>query len=280
MFRTRAPELVLPQHLAGWVAAARRARPAEGALRRLINAIELTCLDDTDEAGVDTLCRRALTPAGQVAAVCVEPRFVPVARRRLERTGIPVTTVVNFPEGDGYPRTVRDEVKYALADGAQAIAAVFPYRAFLAGDRAAGPALIVAAKTECGPDVPLTVVLETGAFPDSDRLAEAARVAVAEGADFLGTTTGKSRLGSTPEAAAILLEAILAVRYGNLRGGGKVGLSVTGGVDTTAQAVPYLALAEIAIGRGWATPETFRVGSGPLLDDVLAALGAAARPRH
>ncbi len=275
MFRHRAPVLILPNPLAGWVAAAQQARAGAAAARRALASLDYTSLnDDDDDWRIEAFCRAAVSPAGPVAAVCVDPRFVRLARRLLERTGVRVATVVNFPRGDGTPRTVRDEIRNALADGADEIDAVFPYRAFLAGDRVAGPALVVAAKAECGAGVPLKVILETGEFPTAELLAEAARLAVSEGADFLKTSTGKSRFGATPEAAAILLEAILAIRYGSLRGSRSVGLKVSGGVQTTAQAAQYLALAEAAMGPGWTTPDTFRIGASRLMDDLLAVLGA------
>src|SRR5581483_2842209 len=118
----------------------------------------------------------------------------------------------------------------------------------------------------------LKVILETGELKQPAAIAEACRVALAGGADFLKTSTGKVAQGATPEAATIMLEAICA-------GGASVGLKVAGGVRSVADAGTYLALADAAMGPQWATPSTFRFGASGLLDALEAALaGAPARP--
>jgi deoxyribose-phosphate aldolase len=274
MFRTAAPTLHVPDHLARMVAWARGVPVTPAVARRVLPLIDATSLnDDDDDWSIEAFCRHVLAAPVRPAAVVVEPRFVRLARRTVDGSGVRVATVVNFPDGEANAMAAREETRAAVGDGADEIDAVFPYRAFLEGDRAAGAAVVAACRAECREGVPLKIILETGAFRDADRLAEAGRLALQEGADFLKTGTGKTRFGATPEAAAVLLQA---VRSHRLYGGRRGGLKASGGIRTLAQATPYVALAEAVMGRGWATPHTVRIGSSALLDDAVAALAGGA----
>ena len=265
--------LEIADHLADLVAKAQAVRPSVNAARLALSLLDLTSLneDDTDER-IDLLCHRAGTAAGSVAAVCVLPRFVDGVRRRLEGTGIRVATVVNYPEGRVNAAAARQQAASAVRDGADEVDVVFPYGAFLAGDRAAGAAIVSSCRAACGHDVALTVTLESGAFADASLLAEASRLAIHEGGDFIKTSTGRMAGGASLRAAAVMLEALL----GAGQVGYRAGLKVLGGVDDTRTAATFMALAVAMLGRNWITPNTMRIGGGPLLDDLLAILGVNA----
>jgi deoxyribose-phosphate aldolase len=233
--------------------------------RRALVCLDLTNLDDDcDEAAVAELCRRAQTPEGSVAAVCVWPRFVPQAKAALARTGVRVATVVNFPAGDGGVEAIKADVRDALGDGADEIDVVAPWRQVAVGNAAAVAATVREIKEVCG-DATLKAILETGELADAALIGLAAEAAIDGGADFLKTSTGKTRVSATPEAAEILLDAIA-------RRGGTVGFKASGGVRTTAQAGAYLELADRILGAGWAGPRHFRIGASGLLDSLLATL--------
>src|SRR5205823_6588937 len=139
------------------------------------------------------LAQRADTPHGAPAALCVYARFVPAARRALDARGLQrvrIATVVNFPRGDAAPDDVVAETRAALAAGADEIDVVFPWRALLRGDGAAGAALVARCRQACGTTL-LKVILETGELRDDDRIRDAADLALDAGADFLKTSTGK-----------------------------------------------------------------------------------------
>jgi deoxyribose-phosphate aldolase len=239
--------------------------------RRALALLDLTSLNDADsDATIDALCKRAATPSGAVAAVCIWSRFVAHAKSLLRGTSVKIATVVDFPAGEGNATSLAREIAAALGAGADEIDMVFPYRRFLAGEPGIGRAQVAAARASCGGTVTLKVILESGAFVDQEALLAAAREAIAGGADFLKTSTGKIAAGASPQAAQTLLRAI-----GDAAAAGKaVGLKVSGGVRTVAQAGAYLALADAAMGARWATPATFRFGASGLLDDILKALGA------
>ena len=258
--------LRLSERLAAPVAAASRAEPTAQAAQRAMVLLDLTSLNETDDdAAIAALCDRALTPAGPVAAVCVFSRFVTLARQRLDGLPVRVATVANFPEGGADWKAARQQVRLAVAEGAQEVDVVFPYRPFLARDREAGPAMVEACREACGETVTLKVILETGAFDSVDAITDAGHIAIAAGADFLKTSTGKIETGATLEAAVVMLDAIR-------ESGRPVGFKASGGLRTTADAACYLALADVMMGQGWAIPATFRIGASTLRDDLLKML--------
>ena len=153
---------------------------------------------------ITELCRRAVTPHGPVAAVCIWPAFVAQAKRELANTPVRVATVVNFPAGDDPLEETRAETREALSDGADEIDFVVPWRRLAEGHPEAVAASVREIKDICGPAV-LKAILETGELGEPALIRRAADEALAGGADFLKTSTGKVAVNATPEAAEILL---------------------------------------------------------------------------
>lgn len=241
--------------------------PAE----RILPLIDLTSLNhDDDAAAIERLCADAVTAHGPVAAVCLYAKFVPQARRLLEGSGVRVATVANFPKGGSDAGKASAETKAAVAAGAQEIDVVLPFAAWLAGERAKARDLIAACKAASGAQARLKVILETAALGPPAKVAEAARDAIAAGADFVKTSTGKGAGGATLEAAEAMLSEIRAA-------GGSVGFKASGGIRKVAEAAAYLALAERILGADWPRPDSFRFGASSLLGDVLQQLGDETR---
>ncbi|GGD05305.1 deoxyribose-phosphate aldolase [Aureimonas glaciei] len=242
-------------------------REAEAA-RALIASLDLTDLNETcTEADVAALCARAATPEGAVAAICIWPRFVAGARAGLA-PGIRIATVVNFPLGSDDPAQTARDAAAALADGADEIDMVIDYQR-LAADPEYVERQVRTVKAACGGAV-LKAILETGELMEPDLIAKAARAALAGGADFLKTSTGKTARHASLEAAKIMLAAIAAA-------GGRAGFKASGGIKTFEDARAYHDLAEALCGAGWATPRHFRIGASGVLADLLAV--AAGTPR-
>ncbi len=243
---------------------------------RAVAARGLACLDLTnldegcDEAAIAELCRRAVTPHGPVAAVCIWPGFVAQARSALSGTTVRVATVVNFPAGDAPLEETRAETREALSDGAHEIDFVVPWRVLAGGRPEAVAASVREIKDICG-GATLKAILETGELQDEVLIRRAADEALEGGADFLKTSTGKVAVNATPRAAEILLQAILD-------SGRDVGLKPAGGVRTTADAATYLALCDRMMGEAWATPAHFRIGASGVLAALLATLDGADVP--
>jgi deoxyribose-phosphate aldolase len=245
-------------------------RASRSVAARALPLLDLTDLGEAmTAADADRLCDRAVGPSGSVAAVCLWPRFVARAKAKLARSGVRVATVVNFPAGGDDAGAVVAETKDAIADGADEVDAVLPWRALRRGDAAAAERLLRAVRKAVPRRRRLKVILETGELKDPALIGEACRLALAAGADFLKTSTGKTPVGATPEAVRIMLRAI--------RGAGRpVGLKVAGGVRTLADAAAYLSLAGRMMGAGWVSPATFRFGASGLLDALEAALAGRA----
>lgn len=238
--------------------------------RRAIALLDLTDLGDNCTAeDIDSLCARAQTPHGPVAAVCVWPRFVARAAGQLDGTPVRIATVVNFPGGGDAMEDVVELVGRAVSDGAGEIDCVLPWRAFLAGEREEPLRLLAAVREACSYPVRLKVILETGELGSGEAIAAASRLAIAGGADFIKTSTGKVPVNATPEAARIMLEVIRD-------SGEPVGLKPSGGIRTLADCASYLDLAASIMGVDWATPQTFRFGASGVLDALLAELNGKA----
>lgn len=238
--------------------------------QKAIELLELTSLNaDDNQERIAALCQRALTPVGNVAAVCVLPRFAGLARRTLDDLNardVRVVAVVNFPNG-GFPiATVESEARAALLAGADEIDLVYPFNAQLGGDKQIGAQLVAACKAVCGRRAPLTVTLETGVLRDPQIIHQVGRVAIREGATFLKTSTGKQIVSATPQAARILIEAIAEL-------GAPVGLKAAGSVRTLGEARTYINMAYARFGSFWLEPERLRLGGSSLLDELLLSLG-------
>ncbi len=238
---------------------------------RALACLDLTNLnDDCTEADIEALCARAQTGHGNTAAVCVWPRFVNVADSARSGTDIKVATVVNFPSGDEALDDVLAMTQQALAEFADEIDLVIPYRALMDGDAARVSDTVAAVKAACGEAV-LKTILETGELKSEDLIRKASQLAIGAGADFIKTSTGKVSVNATPEAARVMLEEIKA-------SGKPVGLKPAGGVKTTEDAKVYLDMADEIMGADWAGPQTFRFGASGVLDALLATLDDAEAP--
>ncbi len=231
--------------------------------RLAITLMDLTDLsDDCTSEKVDALITRALSLPVPVAALCLWPRFVAQAKTRLTGSSIKLATVVNFPDGREGVEATRLETREALVHGADEIDLVLPWRALLEGRADNAAHMVRSVRAEMTGGAQLKVILETGELKTEAAIRTAARLALEEGADFLKTSTGKTPISATPEAARILLEEIRA-------SGKDVGFKASGGLQSIEHARLYFDLAEKIMGTGWIKPEHFRFGASGLLDSLL-----------
>lgn len=239
---------------------------------RALAALDLTNLDAAcTPSDIDALCAKAVTPYGHVAAICIWPRFVAQAERILPESPVRIATVVNFPGGDDAPEDVEALTRKVLAEGADEVDLVIPYRALMEGDEEAVTAMVRRLRA-IGGHFTLKTILETGALNSAALIARASRLCIAAGADFLKTSTGKIAISATPDAARAMLEEIAA-------DGASTGFKAAGGVRSLADARLYLELADTICGPDWAGPATFRFGASGLLDALLAELDGRAAPQ-
>lgn len=237
--------------------------------RRVLSLVDLTDLgDDSTADDVRALCARAVAPPGgargSVAAVCVWPRFVAVAKAALGTTPVRVATVTNFPSGAEPTARVLAQTEAALADGADEIDVVLPYRTFAGGDTVAAAELLGAVRSAVPRDGShlLKVILETGELQQLTLVRAAALLAIDCGADFIKTSTGKTPISASLEATEVMLSVIRETNS-------NVGLKPSGGIRTLDDAAAYLAQAGAMMGADWVSPRTFRFGASGLLSALL-----------
>jgi len=233
--------------------------------RLAISLLDLTDLaDDTTSAAAASLCERARR--AHVAAVCVWPQFVTLCSDTLDGSGVRIATVVNFPSGEESIGEVLDTTSRALVDGADEIDVVLPYRAWLRGDTHAAADVLDGVRdlsSSGNPMATVKVIIETGELPDRAAIDRASHFAIAHGADFVKTSTGKTPVSATLDAAETIIEAIDV-------SGKPVGFKASGGIRTVDDARSYLELAATLMGEEWISPKTFRFGASSLLDALLA----------
>jgi deoxyribose-phosphate aldolase len=240
-------------------------------LSRILGLIDLTSLKvSDDEPKIAALAKRAVSPFGAVAAVCVWPRLISAAGRALDDPKVRLAAVANFPTGAQDLAETRAEVRTALSAGANEIDLVFPYQQFLRGEPVAAEKYVADVRASLPAAITLKVILETGAHPDAEATRQMAQAAIRAGADFLKTSTGKIAIGATLEVVAILLDcATHAAR--------PIGVKASGGIRHVSDVENYLALADQVFGAP-VNAAQFRFGASSLLGDVLARLQPGQSP--
>jgi deoxyribose-phosphate aldolase len=241
-----------------------------------IRCVDLTTLEGKDSEGrVRSLCAKAVTPrpgwpnVPSVAAVCVYPNLVAIAKDALRGSSVKVASVATaFPSGLSSLEVKLADTANAIASGADEIDMVIDRGAFLSGREQAVFDEIVAVKALCGP-VHLKVILETGELGTYENVRRASDLALEAGADVIKTSTGKVGTNATFPTALVMCEAL---RDYARRTGLRRGLKVAGGVRTSKQALTYLVIMKETLGEGWLRPDLFRIGASSLLDDLLMQL--------
>jgi len=243
------------------------------AAKLAISLMDLTSLTDQETPeDIEKLCQQAKSQGGNTAAICIFPRFIPLAKKILAKQGtanIKIATVTNFPHGNDDIAIAVAETRAAVAYGADEVDVVFPYKALIAGDINVGLELIEACKDACPKKVLLKVIIETGELKTPELIKLASEVSIRAGADFIKTSTGKVQVNATPAAAKIMLEVIKVTNNEHI----DTGFKAAGGVKDVNDALVYLQLANDILGDNWATTKHFRFGASSLLGNLLSTLG-------
>lgn len=239
----------------------------------VLSMIDLTTLEGMDTPGkIKQMCYKARhlhdTYEGlpTVAAVCVYPNFVSLAKHQVQGSGIRVASVATaFPSGNASLNIKLDDVKMAVDHGADEIDMVISRGRFHAGDYQYVFDEIAAVKEACG-GARLKTILETGELGTFDNVRKASDIAIAAGADFIKTSTGKIKPAATMPVTLVMLEAI---RDHYFRTGEMVGMKPAGGISKSKQALQYLVMVKETLGQDWLDNHWFRFGASSLANDVL-----------
>ena len=273
---TRVDEVGVKERVARFQSRSIKKESKVEALKMVLSMIDLTTLEGQDTPGkVRQLCQKALhlhdsmPGLPHVAAVCVYPTMVGVAKQALGDHDIMVASVATaFPSGMT-PRQIKlEETRIAVDDGADEIDMVISRGAFLQGEYGFVFDEIAAIKEACG-KAHLKVILETGELGTLDRIRRASVLAMHAGADFIKTSTGKIQPAATMPVTLVMLQAIRDYYYET---GRMVGMKPAGGISKAKLAVHYLVMLRETLGQAWMTKEWFRFGASSLANDVLMQL--------
>jgi len=254
------------------------------ALNLAISMMDLTTLEGKDTPGkIRALCVKAMRPQPgdptipSVAAVCVYPALVGEAKDALRGSTVKVASVATgFPSGQTFRDIKIAETRAAVEAGADEVDMVIDRGAFLSGDYLTVFEEIVEVKEAVG-DAHLKVILETGELETYDNVRKASDLAMAAGADFIKTSTGKVNPAATPPVVLVMLEAI---RDHYLETGRRVGMKPAGGIKTSKQALHLLVIVKETLGDAWLTPDLFRIGASTLANDLLMQLAKESSGRY
>lgn len=245
------------------------------ALKMALSMCDLTTLEARDTAGkVIQLCNKAMRPhetmeLPSVAAVCVYPNMVSIAKKSLAGSKVKVASVATaFPSGMSSLKFKLEETKYAVNQGADEIDMVISRGHFLAGDYNYVFDEIAAVKNACG-EAHLKVILETGELSTLDNVRKASDLAMYAGADFIKTSTGKVQPAATLPVTCVMLEAIRDYYFKENK---MIGMKPAGGIATSKIAIQYLVLVRETLGNAWLSPDWFRFGASSLVNDLLMQL--------
>lgn len=242
-------------------------------LKMALSMIDLTTLEGKDTEGkVKQMCYKAahlhdvIPGIPHVAAVCVYPSMVKVAKDALKGTSIKVASVSTaFPSGQSTPEIKILDTTFAVENGADEIDMVISRGEFLKGNYNFVFDEIAAIKEACG-KARLKVIFETGELSTLDNIRRASDIAMYAGADFIKTSTGKISPAATMPVTLVMLEAIRDFYYNT---GQMVGMKPAGGISTSKLALQYLIMLNETLGADWMSNEWFRFGASSLANDIL-----------
>ncbi|MCO6024767.1 deoxyribose-phosphate aldolase [Prevotella cerevisiae] len=242
----------------------------------LFGSVELTSLHTTDtEEGILAMTEKInkfyadYPELPHVAAICVYPIFTELVAKSLEIDGVEITNVCgNFPSSQARMEVKIAETSLAIADGATNVDIVMPVGKFLSGDYEGMCDDICELKEVCK-DIPMKVILETGDLGSYSNIKKAAILAMYAGANYIKTSTGKEKVGATPESVYIMCQAIK--EYYDTTGI-QIGLKPAGGMKTVKDALIYYTIVKEVLGKKWLTNEWLRLGTSSLANLLLGEI--------
>lgn len=248
--------------------------PEKRLLMSILNAIDLTSLNTEDnKSAIIHLTGKVNSFSGRfsnipnVAAICVYPNFVSVVKEKLTVKSVKIASVAGaFPSSHTFRSIKVAECKMAVEAGADEIDIVIPVGSFLGNDFAAVANEIREIREATG-DRTLKVIVESGLMGSYEQVFKASMIAMDAGADFIKTSTGKTGVSATPEAAFVMCNAISGF-YSET--GIKVGFKASGGIVTSSEAIRYYQIVRSCLGEEWLNNALFRIGASRLANNVLA----------
>ena len=245
-------------------------------LKMILNMVDLTTLEGKDTPGkVKQICQKAthlhasFPNLPNVAAICVYPSMVKIAKNAVKNSSIKIASVATaFPSGQTSKKIKLDDTQFAIDEGADEIDMVISRGKFLSGEYNYVFDEIAEIKELCG-KCKLKVILETGELVTLDNVRKASEIAIYAGADFIKTSTGKIQPAATMQTTYTML---LAINEYYEKTGIMIGMKPAGGISTSKLALHYLVMVKETLGDQWLSNDFFRFGASSLANDVLMQL--------
>jgi len=249
-------------------------------LMNLLNMIDLTSLNTTDNrshiihfTGKVNSFSGSYSNIPNVAAICVYPNYVSVVKEKLSVKNVKIAAVAGaFPSSQTFRSVKVTECKLAIEAGADEIDIVIPVGAFLGNDFAMVADEIREIKEAIG-GKQLKVIVESGLLGDFEHIFKASMIAMDAGADFSKTSTGKTTISATPEAAFVMCRAISNFFSET---GIKVGFKAAGGIVNPSDSINYYYIARYCLGEEWLNNSLFRIGASRLANNILSEISGCA----
>jgi deoxyribose-phosphate aldolase len=243
--------------------------------KQCLSQIDLTSLNGTDtHAEIIAMVEKvnnfktAFPHLPNVGAICVYPALVPVVKEHLtENIGIAAVSA-GFPASQTFIEVKVAETAMCVMEGATEIDVVISIGKFLSGDYQEVYEELSEIKAACR-EAHLKVILETGALQNASAIKKASILAMASGADFIKTSTGKIPIAATLEATYVMCHAI---KEWNQKNGSKVSYKPAGGIVTTEDAVKHYTLVKEILGNEWLNNTMFRFGASRLANNLLSSI--------
>ncbi len=234
------------------------------AAKLLISSLDLTSLNNSDtEEKIKDLCTKASTPYGKVPAVCIYSQFIPFAKSILP-SDIKIATVINFPEGQADLNLLEKELNTAINLGADELDVVLPYKTLLSENIDFCTKYLQISRTISAKKT-LKIIIESSELKTIEKIKQASNLCISANVDFIKTSTGKTEISATPEAANIILETIK-------QSGKNIGFKASGGIKTLTDAKKYLSLTQSIMGVNWINSSHFRIGASSVLTNLIETI--------
>lgn len=249
----------------------------EAVYRRCFECLDITSLDTADSAeSIAKFTRKVVElpkhypGIGGVASICVYPNFVETVGLEIGNSEISIASVAGgFPSSQTFLEVKMLETAMAVEQGADEVDTVMNVGEIISGEYEVAGSEIALLRAEIGEGVTLKMILESGLLGEAELIYKASMTALGAGADFIKTSTGKSAVGATPEAAIIMC---LAIKEFHRRTGSKAGFKAAGGIRTAGEAATYYTIVENILGSEWLNPALFRIGAASLANELLGAI--------
>lgn len=245
-------------------------------LMNILSVIDLTSLNSTDtKSHIIHLTGKVNSFSGRysnipnVASICVYPNFVSVVKEKLTAKSTKIAAVAgSFPTSQTFRSIKVSECKMAIEAGADEIDIVIPLGSFLGNDFASVVDEIKEIKAAIG-DKLLKVIVESGLLGNYEQIFKASLIAMDAGADFIKTSTGKTSISATPEAAFVICHAISDFYTET---GIRVGFKASGGIVNPSDAFKYYQIVNYCLGENWLKNNLFRIGASRLANNILSEI--------